>query len=165
MVIIIGQFKEVISYATILIQAKIDSTSFGGFDQTPLFFVTLCCLILLTAFSWLLIFKTRQIAKLICGKDDYVETSKLIIDKKNIYEIALILVGLLSIIQTLPEFALKLRGYILMMHNDYSIKDNDKNFLIIAGLKITIGILAIVYTKPISSYLTKDKNKTKKLDE
>ena len=164
-VIIIGQFKEVISYATILIQAKKDPTTFGGFDQTPLFMEAICCLLVFIAFSGLLIFRTRQIAKLICKKGDYEETSKLFTDKKTIYEIALILVGLLTIIQTLPEFAFKLRSYILMMQNDYSIKDNDKNFLIIAGLKISVGILAIVYTRSISSYLTKEKNKTKKLDE
>ncbi|MFZ4400459.1 MAG: hypothetical protein ACOYO1_10525 [Bacteroidales bacterium] len=164
-VIIIGQLKDVVSIATILIQTKNNPDTFSGLNQTPLLIVTLVCLLMLTSFSGLLIFKTRKLVRLISEKDDYEETTKLFTEKHTIYEIVLTLVGLLTIIQTLPEFAYKLNSYILIMQIDFPKNGNDKYFIIIAGLKITVGFLAIKYSKLISNYLTKDKIQNNISDE
>jgi hypothetical protein len=156
---VIEHLREVISYATILIQLHDKPEQIGGFDQTPLLIVTLFNFLLLTTFTWLLIFKTRKLTSLICTKEDYSETTKLFTDKKTIIEIAIIIVGLMTIIWTIPEFAIKLKNYVYMAQNSFTTTMNDKTFLFIGGLKIVVGIIAISYAKSISSYVSKEKKK------
>ena len=156
---VIEHLREVISYATVLIQYHDKPEQFGGFNQTPIFLVTLFNFLLLTTFAWLLIFKTRKLTSLICTKEDYSETTKLFTDKKTIIEIAIILVGLMTIIWTIPEFAIKLKNYVYMAQNSFTTTINDKTFLFIGGLKIVVGIIAISYAKSISSYVSKEKKK------
>jgi hypothetical protein len=154
---VIEHFREVISYATVLIQTHDKPGQFGGFDQTPIFIVTLFNFLLLTIFTWLLIFKTRKLTSLICTKEDYSETAKLFTDEKTIIEIAIILVGLMTIIFTIPEFTVKLKNYVFIVQNNFTPTMNDESFLFIAGLQITVGIIALLYAKKISSYVSKEK--------
>ncbi|OJU46192.1 MAG: hypothetical protein BGN96_06640 [Bacteroidales bacterium 45-6] len=155
---VIEHLREVISYATILIQLHDKPEQIGEFNQVPIFIVTLFNFLLLTTFAWLLIFKTRKLTSLICTKEDYSETTKLFADKKTIIEIAIILVGLMTVIWTIPEFAIKLKNYVYMSQNSFTTTMNDKTFLFIGGLKIVVGIIAISYAKSISSYVSKEKN-------
>jgi len=159
---VIEHFREVITYATVLIQTHDKPEQFGGFDQTPIFIVTLFNFLLLTMFTWLLIFKTRKLTSLICAKEDYSETTKLFTDKNTIIEIAILLVGLMTIIFTIPEFAVKLKNYVYMAQNSFTATMNDKTFLFIAGLKIVVGIIAISYAKKISVYVSKEKKENNK---
>jgi len=156
---VIEHLMGVISYVTFLIQVYDKSGQIGAFNQAPIFIVTLFNFLLLTTFAWLLIFKTRKLTSLICTKEDYTETSKLFADKKTIIEIAIILVGLMTIIWTFPEFAIKLRNYVSMVQNSFSATMTDTTFLFIGGLKIVVGIIAISYAKSISSYVSKEKKK------
>lgn len=159
---VIDHFKEVISYATVFIQYQDKPEQFGGFNQTPIFIVTIFNFILLTALAWLLIFKTRQLTSLICKKEDYVETAKLFTDKKTIIEIALIIVGLSTIIWTIPEFAVKLKNYVYMTQHSFTTTMNDKTFLYIGGVKIVVGVIAVYYAKSISSYMSTDRKEKEK---
>ncbi|HEY6915780.1 MAG TPA: hypothetical protein VI413_13975 [Paludibacter sp.] len=156
-VTVIEHLREVITYATVLIQYNDKPEQFGGFDQIPVLIVTLFNFLLLTTFTWLLIFKTRKLTSLICTKDDYSESTKLFADKRTIVEIAIILVGLMTIIWTIPEFAIKLKNYVYMAQNSFTATMNDKTFLFIGGLKIVVGIIAISYAKSISSSVLKEK--------
>ncbi len=159
---VIDHLREVITYVTVLIQAHDKPELFGGFNQTPVFIVTVFNFLLITTFTWLLIFKTRKLTSLICTKEDYSETTKLFADKKTIIEIAIILVGLMTIIWTIPEFGIKLRNYVYMAQNSFSSTMNDKSFLWIGGLKIVVGIIAVSYAKTISSYFSKEKQENDK---
>ena len=161
---VIEHLREVITYATILIQFHNKPEQFGDINQTPIFIVTLFNFLLLTAFAWLLIFRTRKLTNIICTKEDYSETTNLFSDKKNIIEIAMILVGLMTVIWTIPEFAVKLKNYVYMTQNDFTTTMNDKTILLIDGLKIAIGIIAISYAKSISSYITKERKKKNPID-
>ena len=161
---LIEYLKEVISYAMLLIQLHGKPEEIGDFDQTPIFIVSLNNLLVMTIFTWLLIFKTRKITNLICTKEDYSETTKLFADKKAIIEIALIIVGLMTIIWTIPEFAIKLKNYVYMSQNNYTTTMNDKSFLLIAGLKIVVGIIAVWYAKSISAYVANEKTQRKEND-
>ncbi|MDD4993749.1 MAG: hypothetical protein PHR83_16125 [Paludibacter sp.] len=156
---VIEHLREVISYATVLIQYHDKPEQFDGFNQIPLLIVTLFNFLLLATFAWLLIFKTRKLTSLICTKEDYSETTKLFADKKSIIEIAIIVVGLMTVIWTIPEFAIKLKNYVYMAQNSFTAPMNDKTFLFIGGLKIVVGIIAISYAKSISSYVSKEKKK------
>jgi len=163
---VIDHLREVITYVTVLIQAHDKPELFGGFNQTPVFIVTVFNFLLITTFTWLLIFKTKKLTSLICTKEDYSETTKLFTDKKTIIEIAIILVGLMTIIWTIPEFGIKLRNYVYLAQNSFSSTMNDKSFLWIGGLKIVVGIIAVSYAKTISSYFSKEnKENDKNSDE
>ncbi len=154
---VIELLKELLTYSTILLQYKNNPSIYGGINQTPIFIVTILNFVLVTVFAGLLIFKTKKVTNLICKKEDFSETAKLFTDKKTIIEIALTLAGLITIIWTIPEFGFKLKDYIYIVQNNFTPEIRDKNFLIIAGLKILVGIIAIYYSKSISSYLTRDK--------
>lgn len=156
---VIEHLKEVITYATFLIQFHDKPQLMGGFDQTPLLIVTIFNFLLLTTFAWLLIFKTRKLTSLICTKEDYSETTEFFTDKKTIIEIAIIIVGLMTIIWTIAEFTIKLRNYVNLAQNSFTTTMNDKTFLFIDGLKIIVGIIAISYACSISKYVSKEKKK------
>ncbi|TCK80827.1 hypothetical protein [Albibacterium bauzanense] len=155
--LLIIQFREVLTYVTVLMQAQNNPGMMGNFNQTPILIATVCSFFVLVAFTWLLLFKTKKVTKLVCKKEDFEEPIKFFTDKKTIYEIALTIVGLLTIILTLPDFAYRLKNHIQSIQNDFSTESYDRSFLVIAGLKILIGILIIIYSKTISSYFSKDK--------
>jgi len=155
--ILIIQLKEVLTYATFLMQAQNSSDIMGNFNQTPILIATVCSFFVLAAFTWLLIFRTKEVTKLVCKKEDFEEPMKFFTDKKTIYEIALTIVGLLTIILTLPDFAYRLKNHIQLIQNDFSTESYDRSFLVTAGLKILIGLIIIIYSKAISSYFSKDK--------
>jgi hypothetical protein len=157
-VLIIGQLRDILVYLTILLQSKSAPHVLGDFDQTPAFLVSLLGFIVLTIFSGLLIFKTKQITKLVCKPRDYEESISLFAEKEAIYEIALVLVGLVTIVLTLPDFIFKLRNHITLVQANLPIKDNDTTFLITSGLKIIVGLLAILYASRVSRLMTKKKN-------
>ncbi len=158
---VLGLLKEVLTMFIFLLQTKNNShNSLVEFDQTPIFLVTLFNFFLVAVFAAILIFNTKKIAKLICKKADYEENSKLFTEKKTIYEMVLTIVGLLTIIIAVPELAITLKTYIhLFQYN--SSKNNDLSFMIIAGLKIIIGITVVFYSKSISNYLAKSKTENK----
>jgi len=164
-VIVIGQLREVIIYATILIQTKNHPDAFESFNQTPIFMVTVFSFLILAAFSGLLILRTKKLTKLICKEEDFEETIKFFTDKKTIYEISLTLVGLLTIILTLPDLVYNLKNHIQLVQNDFSTKNDETSFLIVSGIKFIVGLLAIIFSKAISNFLTGDNNKTNKTNE
>src|SRR5690606_7129604 len=102
---------EVLMFTSLLVQSKNDA-SFSEIDQMPIFLITVFCFIVLMVFLALLIFKTRDITKIICRKEDFEEVSGLINDKRTIYEVTLTVVGLLTIILTVPDFVFQLKSYI-----------------------------------------------------
>ena len=156
-IIIIGQLREILIYLTIFLQSRSNPHAFGDFDQTPVFLVYLLGFIVLTIFSGLLIFKTRQITKLVCKPRDYEESANLFAEKEAIYEIALVLVGLVTLVLTLPDFIFKLNNHISLVKANLPTKDNDTAFLITSGLKIIVGLIAIIYASQVSRFLTKKK--------
>jgi hypothetical protein len=111
----------------------------------------------LATFSGFLIFKNRQITRLICKPSDYEESVRLFAEKETIYEIALVLVGLVTIVLTLPDFILKLKNHITLVQADLPIQNNETTFLFTSGLKIIIGLIAIIYASQIASLLSKKK--------
>lgn len=151
-VVVIEHLREVLMYAAILLQPNNDPNSFGGVDQTLLFVTILFSFLILTVFVGLLILKTKTISKIISRKEDFEEKATLFADKKTIYEISLILVGLVTVVLTIPDLALQLRNY------SKSADHYNTNFLLTGGLKIIVGILAIIYSGSLSSFFAKDKS-------
>ena len=148
---VLDSLKELITYLSFLN----NPSSMGLFDQTPVIAITVFNFLIVTLFAWLLIFKTKTVTTWICKKEDYQETAKLFTEKKTIIEIALILFGLIVIVWTVPDFAVKLKNHINLLQNEFTVNMNDKGYIYIAGLKSILGIIAIAYAKSIASALTK----------
>lgn len=159
---ILERLGEVLTYAIILIEFRNQQEQIGNYNHLLVFMVMLFNFILLTTFAFLLIFKTRGLTNLICKKDDYLETSKLLTNKKTIIEISTILIGLVVIILNVPGFVVRLKNFVCAAQNDFSSTTNNETFLLIEGVKIVIGIIAIYYAKPISSFLSREKETDEK---
>lgn len=152
----IGLLRDLLTISVVMTQTKQNPDAFGGIDQTPFFILSIAYFVFVILFALFLIFKTKSIVKLVCRPADYEETTYLFADRKVIYEIALVIMGLLMILWTLPDFAFKLKSYIQYTQNNIPTKDYDTNFIIISAIKIVVGLVAIIYAKSISTTLAKD---------
>ncbi len=152
----IGLLRDVLTSFAVMTQAKQNPDAFGDFDQTPFFILSIANFLFIIFFATFLTFKTKTIVKLVCNPTDYNETSTLFADRKVIYEMALVIMGLLLIVWTLPDFAFRLKNHIQLIQSNLPTKGYDTNFIITSAIKIVVGLIAIVYAKPISTILVKD---------
>lgn len=154
-VVLIEQLREVLFYASILAQSMNAPDSVVGFNPTTAFLVTLFCFLALAAFTLLLLFKTKAVAKVVCSKEDSEQTITLFTDNKSIYQIAFLVVGLLTVILALPNFTLHLKNYTKALES-FSGHAMDINLLLTDGLKILIGGLSLFYARALSIFFGKD---------
>jgi hypothetical protein len=152
----IGLLREVLTTYTVITQIKQNQDGLSGIDQTPLFFLSIANFAIVVLFALFMILKTKTITKLVCKPTDYEETSSLFIDRKSIYELALVIMGLLIIVWTLPDFAFKLKIYIQLVRSNMETNDYETNFIITSAIKIVVGLIAIIYAESISTILIKD---------
>lgn len=127
---------------------------------TELLVFSLADFVLVILFASLLTFKTKAIVKFVCKQSDYEETSTLFADRKVIYEMALVIMGLILIAWTIPDFVFRLKNYLQADTSMMPNKPNENSFIIIAVIKVVVGILSIVYAKSIATTLVQE-NKTK----
>jgi len=152
----IGLLSDVLTTFSLMTQAKQNPEAFGNFDQTPFFILSIANLLFVILLAALLTFKTKSIVKYVCKPSDFDETSTLFADRKVIYEIALVIMGLLLIVWTLPDFAFKLKSHIQLVLRNIPTKDYETNFIITSAIKIVVGLIAIFYANSISTTLVKD---------
>lgn len=147
---IIDQLKVILAYIPFI--ARQDNST-SDVDQSILFWAMCGGLIMLIVFAWLLIFRTEQIAGWITRPADTKEEIKIPADRKLIFEVCLVLLGLILIVWTLPDFIIKLRNYITFIQHDIPFRNYNPEFLIASAIKIFIGVLAIAYSAPIANLL------------
>jgi hypothetical protein len=155
---VINQLQSLFFNFAYYMQSESRPEQFGYIDQKPLFIVSLISFLVLTIFTILLIFRSRQITKLICQASDYKQEVVLFTSKKSVYEIALILFGLIILINTVPDFTYKLKGHIQDIQNNVPAIPDNIAYLITTGLKITVGIISLFYSDQISNYFSKLKS-------
>src|SRR5439155_3946369 len=114
---VIGTLRDVLTYVAFATQSKEYSDASAQFNQAPFLIVSIFIFMLLLAFALLLTFKTKVIVKKICSPTDFEETAHLFTGKKVIYEMALIIAGLLLILWTFPDFVFKLMNYLLVVRS------------------------------------------------
>ncbi len=152
---LIYQLREIGFYITLITQKNSSEID----DDRQILTTTIIGFLVLTYFVRLLIFKSNKIAKFITNKSEQEEDFKITTNRKTIFEISLVIVGLLSIVIGLPSFLLKLKNYIIYTKRFGSDHYQDDTFLTLEALKIGIGLIAIIFSENISTLLTKD-NKT-----
>ena len=152
----IGLLRDVLTTFAVMTQTKQNPDAFGDFDQTPFFILSIANFAFVILFATFMTIKTKTITKFVCNPTDYEETSSLFADRKVIYELALVIMGLLIFVWTLPDFAFKLKNHIQLVQSNIPTKDYETNFIITSAIKIIVGLIAIIYAKSISTILVKD---------
>ena len=147
---VIGAFRDMLTAFAVMIEDP---------QYSPVTFLVtaISIFLLLLVFSLFLIFKNKTVTKLICKASDFEEDAKLFASPKAIYEMAIVLSGLLLIIWTLPDFAVKLKNYISVEQTQGWHTNIDKNFLLTSGIKLVAGLFAIVSAKPLAKYFGRNK--------
>ncbi len=162
-VLIISQLRDVLIYLAAWTQQKKNPEMFVGFEQTPVFIITVMGFLALVVLSYLLIFRTKPMARLISTKTDFEENIPLLASRKTIYEICLVLLGLITIVSVLPDFIFKLKNHITSVQNNSPTDSYDRTFLVTSGLKMGIGIISIIYSNQLADLIArKDKGKRPK---
>jgi len=151
-IILLWQLRDILSAVLLIFQSRSNPKIFEGYDQTPVLLVTISAFLVVAIITWLLIFKTKAIAKLICKPTDYEDSVTLFAEKITIYEIALTIIGLLLVVETFPDFAYKLKKYVQLFKTDYPQKEYDTMFFVTSFLKLLIGIIAIIYSTQLASF-------------
>lgn len=152
----IGLLLDVLTTFVVWTQEKQNPNAFGDFDQTPFVILSIVNFLLVILFAIFMTLKSKTITKFVCKPADYEATSSLFADRKVIYELALVIMGLLIIIWTLPDFVFKLKNHIQLVQSNIPTNNYDTNFIITSAIKISVGLIAIIYAKSISTILIKD---------
>jgi len=122
-----------------------DEMLFGGVS----FFVFIVMILLDLCF----ILKTHVIVKLICKSADFEQDVPFTVSRKSVYEIALVLMGLIIIVWAFPDFIYKIWNYVQSLQ----MSTENKGSLISSGIKIVVGLIAVVYSTAIANFLAKKK--------
>ncbi len=99
------------------------------------------------------IFKTDMIVRLICKSSDFEQDVPFAVSRKSVYEIALVLMGLIIIVWAFPDFIYKIWNYVQTLQ----MSTQNNSSLISAGIRIVVGLIAVVYSTFIANYLAKEK--------
>jgi len=103
--------------------------------------------IVLMLFSLILIFKTRLVIKLFHKPEEEELTLQIsLTDKSLVYEVAIVIIGLVSIMYTLPNLVVEIDKF-LTNKNQYL--NLHKSEFILTIMKLVMGFFAIVFSKDI----------------
>lgn len=155
----IGLLRDILVTYALINHTNMSPEMVGQFDQTPVLIFSSINLVVVVLLALFLIFKSKTIVRFICKKTEYEESVSLFAEKKVIYEIALIIIGILLVLWTLPEFAVRVKNYIMTMPHDIpSQYDDDWTFIVISLIKIAAGVFIVVYANLLSGILSREKS-------
>lgn len=157
---VIGTIWEIITLLAVNNETEQNS---GGSDHLfshKFIFANIVTFVLMSGFALLLIIKNKAITKLISNQSDYSEDVKLFAKPAIVFEIAIVLTGLLMIAWTIPDFSVKLRNYIRAEQFKGWHANYEATFLITGVIKIIIGLFALVSAKPLAKFFSKNIKQT-----
>ncbi len=99
------------------------------------------------------ILKTDMIVRLICKQSDFEQDVPFTVSRKSVYEIALVLMGLIIIVWAFPDFIYKIWNYVQSLQ----MSTENKGTLISSGIRIVVGLIAVGYSTAIANFLVKKK--------
>ncbi len=134
-----------------------NSNSMPDNDKTIMIVAGFLQFTITLSFAIFMVFGSKIITHKICSKADYDENAKLFAEKRNIFEMAIIIIGGILFIFALPEFLTQLLFYIESnQQGSYDARFQDR-FLYASIAKIIIGFLLINFNKALSGILVKEK--------
>jgi len=152
----IGLLREVLTTVSVIFIDKQNAHSLNESGATAFSILSLANFLFVIVFASFLTFRTKSIVKFVCKSTDFNETTNIFADRKVIYEIALVIMGLLLITWTLPDFAFKLKSHIQQIQSEMSINNFDINFIYVSAIKIVVGLIAILNAKSLSKLMVKN---------
>ena len=144
--LLVSNLSKVPGFFTFLKTFSAISGADHATEQMNLFWLNIINFAFMLALSIFLIAGTKLITRLITNSADKQENVKLFADRKVIYEIALIIIGGLLIVNTVPDLLYRL----------YNISsENDQNAVISSITKVFVGILTVAFGKRIAAFFAK----------
>jgi len=144
--LLVSNLSKVPGFFTFLKTFSAISGADHATEQMNLFWLNIINFAFMLALSIFLIAGTKLITRLITNSADKQENVKLFADRKVIYEIALIIIGGLLIVNTVPDLLYRL----------YNISsENDQNAVISSITKVLVGILTVAFGKRIAAFFAK----------
>ena len=144
--LLVSNLSKVPGFFTFLKSFGAISSADHAGEQMNLFWLNIANFVLMLAFAIFLIAGTRFITRLVTNTADRQENVKLFADRKVIYEIALIIIGGLLIVNALPDLLYRL----------YNLSNvSDQNSVISSITKIFVGIITVAYGKRIAAFFAK----------
>ena len=114
-----------------------------GAEQINALWINGLSFALLLILAVFLIAKTKSITRVVTSPIDYQENAKLFADRKVIYEIALLIIGGLLIVNTLPD----------LIYRIYNLTNAaDQQSVISSCSRLFIGIITVAFGKRIAAY-------------
>ncbi|WCT10264.1 hypothetical protein [Mucilaginibacter jinjuensis] len=113
-------------------------------------------LVMFSLTSYFLIFRTKIIVAKITKPDNVEDEVKLFAGKKTIYEIALVLIGGLTFIWSLPDVCYGIYNYFHLRSNGL-MPPNQLPGITIEVIKLLFGILIILSADLLSTAFSKEK--------
>jgi hypothetical protein len=159
---------EMIKTILFYYQTGVEASAFYGKEQLhTVMLLTISQFMIMLAFTLLLLINTKKIARIICTAEDYSESLSLNLEKKSVFEIALVIMGLTIIVWTLPDFCIRLKNHIELVQNDMATNYFDTTFTLTSGLKLVVAFVSLFFSRPLSVFLAgpaKDNNRKLKTE-
>lgn len=144
--LLVSNLSKIPGFFTFLKSFSTMSATEHPAEQTNLFWLNIINFVFILALSVFLIAGTKFITRLVTSATDKQENVKLFADRKVIYEIALIIIGGLLIVNTVPD----------LLYRIFKIENgNDQNAVISSITKVLVGILTVAYGKRIAAFYAK----------
>jgi hypothetical protein len=114
-------------------------------------------IVLMISIAFFLLFGAKKIVRRVCNPEDFEETYNFNTEPKAIYQMALIITGLILISWTLAEVSWHIKYYLNLER--LNVENNEAEFrrMWISITKIFIGIFLIQLSGSISDYFGKNK--------
>lgn len=133
-------------------QLSYESVAFGAGNADIAMLLSVSQFLTYLAFSILLLLNTKKMARIICRPEDYSEIVTMTLEKKTIFEIALVIMGLTIFVWTLPDFSIRLREFML---DERQTNYFDITFTLTSAVKIVVAFISIFFSRPISAFLVR----------
>jgi hypothetical protein len=136
---------------TIVVISTIGAEVFENVSETMFFTVSIANFIFIVLFGLILTFRTKPIVRLLCKQSDFEESTQMFVDRKIIYEIAFVIVGLVLIAWTLPHLLVQLKNQIPLELEERRSNWFETNVFIVSSIKVVMGIASVFFAKRLSS--------------
>jgi NADH:ubiquinone oxidoreductase subunit 5 (subunit L)/multisubunit Na+/H+ antiporter MnhA subunit len=157
---LIADFRNVLMYVSIWLQHNENPELFGNFNQTPLLLVAVLGLALTLSFSFVLLFKTKALVQFITKKENAEEKINLLAEKRELFEISLVILGLILLVFDLPDFIYKLKNHIQLVQANLQPDHNATIFLTTTAIKIVLGFFLLKFSRTLSALLIAEKKQS-----
>jgi hypothetical protein len=154
----ISMLRDLIYLMAMFFQSKSD---FGYDVLVEMILFSLLNFAMVIVFASFITFKTKRIVKFVCQKTDFEESAALFAHKKVIYEMAFVIMGLLLIAWTIPDFAFRMMFY---FSQDSRVQQGlfETDVVVVAILKMVVGMISITGANYVSAVIVRDRSKSSK---